>query len=227
MFIEHSKFGSIDSSSVLRPSSLSHSHRHRATLLALHAPNVVRRDRRLAATRHGGQSLRSHHAQRNRSRAGELCRLRLLLHSCAGGERGVRTAGERVRRSRARVGERGKRGFQRGARLHREVVALGKVGTRRARGRPEAVGNGRERGVLRREELLGGLRWRGGKGETGGEEAERCEAEGKAGVEVGLRVELGMEEAEEEAEGERAKRERRSGAGQPFMFMRNTLQALR
>ena len=179
MFIEHSNVGSIDSSSVLRPRRHPSPHRNRAALLALHALDVVRGDRGFAATRHGGQSLGSHHAERNGSGAGELVRLRFLLHFCCSVRSGWRTVGERALGRRVRVGERRQRGFDGGAGLHGEIIALREVRTRRSGVGTIAVGRGRERGGLGRVELCGlGVRRRR-KEETGGEVAERWEAEGK------------------------------------------------
>lgn len=246
MFIEHSNVGNIDSSSVLRPRRHPSPHRNRAALLALHALDVMRGDRSFAAPRHGGQSLGSHHAERNRSGAGELAGLRFLLHFCSSERSEGRTVGERALGRRVRVGERRQRGFDGGAGLHGEIIALRELWTRRSGVRTIAVGRGRERGRFGRVELCGLRVRRRKREETGGEVAERWEAEGMgedglsrlaAGTDCveGAVVVAAAEEEEERgggkdefrAEEEREKRLRKSGAGQPFMFMRKTPQALR
>ena len=206
----------------------------------------MRGDRSFAATRHGGQSLGSHHAERNRSGAGELAGLRFLLHFCCSVRSEGRTVGERALGRRVRVGERRQRGFDGGAGLHGEIIALRELWTRRSGVRTIAVGRGRERGRFGRVELCGLRVRRRKREETGGEVAERWEAEGMgedglsrlaAGTDCveGAVVVAAAEEEEERgggkdefrAEEEREKRLRKSGAGQPFMFMRKTPQALR
>ena len=212
----------------------------------------MRGDRSFAATRHGGQSLGSHHAERNRSGAGELAGLRFLLHFCCSVRSEGRTVGERALGRRVRVGERRQRGFDGGAGLHGEIIALWELWTRRSGVRTIAVGRGRERGRFGRVELCGLRVRRRKREETGGEVAERWEAEGMgedglsrlaagtacvegavvAAAATAAATAAAEEEEEEEkdefrAEEEREKRLRKSGAGQPFMFMRKTPQALR
>ena len=188
----------------------------------------------------------SHHAERNRSGAGELAGLRFLLHFCSSERSEGRTVGERALGRRVRVGERRQRGFDGGAGLHGEIIALRELWTRRSGVRTIAVGRGRERGRFGRVELCGLRVRRRKREETGGEVAERWEAEGMgedglsrlaAGTDCveGAVVVAAAEEEEERgggkdefrAEEEREKRLRKSGAGQPFMFMRKTPQALR
>ena len=195
----------------------------------------------------------SHHAERNRSGAGELAGLRFLLHFCCSVRSEGRTVGERALRRRVRVGERRQRGFDGRAGLHGEIIALRELWTRRSGVRTIAVGRGRERGRFGRVELCGLRVRRRKREETGGEVAERWEAEGMgedglsrlvtgtacvegavvAAAATAAATAAAEEEEEEEKdefraeEEEREKRLRKSGAGQPFMFMRKTPQALR